>query len=152
MPQIIKAVTQSGADTTTTVAIPTGITPDGKMLMRITGAQIFWNDASLVAPAAGFRVRWTLNRTDAMGAFASEAMMLLHEWAVAATATPNGFVAIDPLIQVRPMEPEYTAQPYLYLGVASTASGAANTVVARVQYELVKATDVEVLRMLGAGG
>jgi hypothetical protein len=48
-------------------------------------------------------------------------------------------------------EGRVTVQPFIYLGIESSGTANANDVVFRVYYEIVKLSDLEVLRLLAGG-
>jgi hypothetical protein len=72
-------------------------------------------------------------------------------WAIANTAGVAVAFPVDQIKQDVLIEPRITAQPLLYMGVSSATTGAANTVHWEIEYNIVKLSDVETLRLLVGG-
>lgn len=150
MPSVRELVTQSGADTETRVSFATGLTADGKALWQINGIEAYWKDGAAVAAAD-----WSLTAYLETSATAFDPANIdvidSLAWGLQNTGGVAVAVPYEPQKAHMLIEPRLTAQPTLYVGVASAGTSQANDVVIVVYYEVVKATDNEVLRMLVGG-
>jgi len=150
MPQIRQLVTQSGNDTSTHVAIDTNLTVDGKAGWQINSAIAYWVDGNTV-PAADWKLDAVMNTIGSVSTFDSDDEIFRIGWGVQNTAGVAVATAYEPMKTAQFGEPRVTVQPILYLGVYSTATAQANDIVFIVQYDIVKLTDIEVLRLLAGG-
>lgn len=143
-------VTQSASDTFTTVTLETGITAAGKFGWQINAIEAFWADGA--AAAAG---DWSLNAKLATVStstnFQDTDEIARLSWGLQNTGGVAVAVPYDPYKGFGLLEPRITVQPELYIGVESSGTNQANDVVFRVYYEIVKLSDLEVLRLLQGG-
>lgn len=145
-----KLVTQSGNDTFTTASISTGLTADGKSGWQINAIEAYWVDGvsiaagdwNLIAKVATISTSTSFVDDDEIGRVA---------WGMQNTGGVAVAVPLEPLKGIKLEEPRVTVQPTLYLGVESTATSNANDVVFRIYYDIIKLTDIEVLRLLAGG-
>jgi len=145
-----KLVTQSGSDTFTTGTIETGLTVDGKAGWSITAIEAYWADGSAVAAADWFlNAKLATISTSTNFQDADEIARL--SWGMQNTAGVAVSVAYQPYQGFGLLEPRITVQPELYCGIESSGTSQANDVVFRVYYEIVKLSDLEVLRLLQGG-
>jgi len=151
MPEIRRLVTQSGADTETRVEISTNIDVDSKSIWGITGIAAFWSDGAAVA-AADWSLVCYVSTLDAAFSGTNVDYMAPITWGVQNTAGVAVSLPYDPYKERSFASPRVTAQPNLYLGVYSASTSQANDVIITVRYEVVKATEMEILRMLVEGG
>jgi hypothetical protein len=151
MPSIKQLVTQSGNDTATAVAIETGLTADGKSGWQINGIEAYWSDGNTVA-AADWKLDAILNTLGAgLTTVASDDEIARVSWGLQNTAGVAVAVPYEPSKQYFLVEPRVTVQPFIYASVESTSTSQANDVIFVVYYEIVKLTDIEVLRLLAGG-
>ncbi len=150
MPRIVELVTQGGADTATRVQVLTGLTADGKSGWQINRIEAFWKDGLTVA-AADHVVNAVVSTVDADTEFGDDDEIARISWGLQNTAGVAVAVAFDPQKATDLFEPRITVQPSIYLGVQSTTSGIANDVIIAVYYEIVKLSDIEILRLLAGG-
>lgn len=150
MPVVKKLVTQTGNDTFTTGSIATGLTVDGKAGWSIIAIEAYWVDGAAVAAGD-----WTLNAklatVSTSTSFVDDDEIARVDWGLQNTGGVAVSVPYEPFKGISLAEPRITVQPTIYVGVESTSTGQANDVVFRVYYEIVKLTDLEVLRLLAGG-
>lgn len=143
-------VTQTVADTFTTGIIETNLTPDGKAGWEIIGFSAYYVNGETVAPTDS-DVNCILSSQATITTFDQDEEIYRLNWAIANTA---GVAVAYPLNLIKRellIEPRLTVQPNLYVQVASTLSGVANSMAYEVHYNIVKLTDLEVLRLLQGG-
>ncbi len=143
-------VTQGGADTFTAVSIDTNISADGKSGWEIQAFSAYYSNGELAA-AADSDVNCVLATQAGVTTFDQDEEIYRLNWSVAntagvAVAYPLGLVRRELLIV-----PRLTVQPTLYVHAASTLSGIANVFYWEIVYDIVKLTDIEVLRLLQGG-
>lgn len=149
MPAIRTLVTQTGNDTYTAeeLALPA---LDGKSGYQINGIRAHWKDAAAV-PAAD----WTLEAIVTVSAtepqFVDDEYIDGVEWACQNTAGTAVAMQIEPFREHELVEPRLTVQPSIYVAVASANTSQANDVEIEVQYEVVKLSELEYLRLLAGG-
>lgn len=142
---------QSAADTFTQTQVTTGIVPDGKTGWLVTDIVGYWSTGEIVV-AGDIEVNLSISTVVGVTAFDNIDELFRINWAISNTA---GVAVAYPLSLIQRMAlsdgGRLTVQPILYLGVASSGTGAANTVSWEVRYETVKLSDLEVLRLLQGG-
>jgi hypothetical protein len=148
MSRIKQLVTQGGADTFTAVAINTGLVADGKAGWNITAISAFW-DGKAVA-AADFIISAQVATIATVTAYGDADEVARVSWGLQNTAGVAVAVPFEPIKFVT-IQPRLTVQPAIYAQVSSITTGAANAVIFVIEYEVVKLTDLEVLRMLAGG-
>lgn len=144
-------VTQGGADTFTQLAIDTNLTADGKSAWLIKKITAFWENG-YTAAATDQTLSAIVSTKKTTVSTPDEASELGRvAWAVANTA---GIAVAYEMEMQRSIEPPFdrvTAQPIIYLSVSSTTTGLTNVVYFTVEYDIVKLSDMEVLRLLVGG-
>jgi len=151
MAEYLVSVAQSGADTANAIGIATGLTVDGKAGWSIKGFTAYWQNAESAA-AADWEVDAAL-LTELTGiSFVSQDTMGMVAWGCQNTAGVAVAIPVEPIKRVVFPEPRVSVQPSLYARVESNNTGQANTVIFRIEYEIIKLTDIEVLRLFAAGG
>jgi hypothetical protein len=140
-------LTQTGVDVESSLVIPTGLTVDGRLGWSITRMRAIWNNMSSIPPTV---VSATLNvqlNTEVGSQLFSDVdsigMISYKLRGIAASTSAN---------QLFPMvEPRLTVEPNLILLLASGTTGLANAVSFEFQYEQVKLSDMDVMRLLQGG-
>lgn len=153
MSRFLTVVTQSGADTATSVAIDTQITPDGKTGINILAMEVYW-DPGETAPASDWEISGilqTVSTTPTAAGFNTSDEICRVSWGCQNTAGVAVALTLEPIKQIILFEPRITAQPLLYFFALSNNTGLANILRAKIYYETVKLTDVELLRLLVGG-
>lgn len=150
MPNEKVLVTQTGADTSTAATIQTGLTVDGKTGWSVFAIEAYWADGSAVA-AGDWSLSAYVNTTGTTSTPVQDDEIGRVSWGLQNTAGVAVAVPYDPQRSVVLIEPRVTVQPQIYAVVQSAATGQANDVVLIVYYEIVKLTDLEVLRLFAGG-
>jgi hypothetical protein len=145
-----KLVTQTGNDTFTSAAISTGLTADGKAGWSIAAIEAYWVDGTAVA-AADWSISALLGTISTVTTFGDVDEIARISWAMQNTGGVAIAVPLEIQKQVVLLEPRITVQPTIYAAVSSAATGQANDIIISVFYDLVKLTDLEVLRLLAGG-
>jgi len=150
MPRITLAVTQGGADTFTTGLIDTGLSADGKAAWSIYAIRAWWVNGAAVAAVdhSAFAKVSTLATTTT---FTSADEIDRVGWGVQNTGGVAVAYTYDPIKEHSLFEPRITVQPFIYVQNESTATGQANQLQIQIFYDIVKLTDLEVLRLLAGG-
>jgi hypothetical protein len=143
-------VTQSGADTFTAGTINTGLTSDGKSGWQINSIEAFWVDGSTVA-AADFQVNAIVSTINTATSFGDADEIDRVSWGLQNTGGVAVAVPYEPVREKVLHEPRLTVQPQIYCNVGSSASGIALDIIFVIHYEIVKLTDIDVLRLLAGG-
>jgi len=149
---ILRGVTtQTGADTFTQTAIDTNLTADGKAGWEIVRMRAFW--AGMYALAAADMTLSAILSTQitTVTTLNQSAEIARVNWAIANTAGVAVAFPVEQIKQDDLIETRVTAQPLLYLGVSSATTGAANVIYWEIEYNIVKLSDVETLRLLVGG-
>jgi len=151
MPQVKQLVTQTGNDTATAIAIETALTADGKSGWQINGIEVYWVDGNTV-PAADWKIDAILNTLGSgQTTVASDDEIARVSWGLQNTAGVAVAVPYEPMKQNFLVEPRVTVQPYLYASVESASTSQANDMIFVIYYDIVKLSDIEVLRLLAGG-
>ena len=150
MAVVRQLVTQGGADTTTSVAVSTGLTADGKSLWSLVGVVAYWVDGAAAA-AGDWSLQAYIGTVTGAIAMTSADRVGGVAWGMQNTAGVAVAVPYEPERTSSFLEARVTAQPNIYVTVESAGTGQANDVIFQVIYEIVKASDLEVLRLLAGG-
>lgn len=150
MPKTSTLVTQSGVDTTTSVAVPTGLSADGKAGWAISGIRALWVDGQ-ACPAADWYLYADVCTETGAQTFGSDELIDRVAWGCQNTAGVAVLVPFEPVKEHYLNEPRVTVQPNIYCTLISAATAQANDVIFIVEYEVVKLSDLEVLRLLAGG-
>jgi len=143
-------VTQGGADTFAATAIDTNITADGKAGWEIVAFSGYYTNGE-VGAAADADVNLILATQATVTTFDQDEEIYRLNWSVANTA---GAAVAYPLNLIKReflVVPRLTVQPLLYVQASSTLSGLSNAIAWEIVYNIVKLTDLEVLRLLQGG-
>lgn len=149
MARIKTLVTQSGADTFTSVALALPAL-DGKSGYEIMGIRAYWLDGAAVA-AADYSIMATVQVASTVLTFLDDEFIDGVAWGVQNTAGVAVAVAYEPLKEHMLEEPRLTVQPSIYAAVASVGTSQANDVVIEVIYSTTKLSELEYLRLLTGG-
>lgn len=149
---ILRGVTtQSGADTFTQTAIDTNLTADGKAGWEIISFRAFWPGFYLLAAADMTLSAILATQPTVVTTLNQAAEIARVNWALANTAGVAVAFQVDQMKQDILIEPRITAQPLLYVGISSATTGGTNVVYWEIEYNIVKLSDVETLRLLVGG-
>lgn len=143
-------VTQGGADTFTAATILTGLTVDGKSGWQINGFKAFWSNGYQAAAADAISncVLATLATVTLPN---SDDEIARVSWGVQNTAGVAVAFNFDPIKKADITEPRVTVQSDLYVHANTTTTGLTNVFYYEISYDIVKLTDLEVLRLMVGG-
>ena len=148
---IIKgSVTQGGADTFTAATILTGLTVEGKSGWLIKALKAFWSNG-YTAAAADYLATCVLATIATVTNSNADDEIARVSWGVQNTAGVAVAFNFEPSKLAYILEPRLTVQSDLYIHANSTGTGLGNIMYYEVEYEIVKLTDIEVLRLMVGG-
>jgi hypothetical protein len=142
--------TQGGADTFVASSIDTNLTADGKAGWEIVAVSAYYTNGETAA-AADSDVNLILAVQATVTSFEQDEEIYRLNWSVANTAGVAVAYPVPLIKRELLIEPRLTVQPLLYVQVSSTLSGLANAIAWEIHYNIVKLTDIEVLRLLQGG-
>lgn len=143
-------LTQSGADATTSELILTGIKADSKLGWEIVRLTAYWSNGHSVA-VGDINLNVVLNTLDSLTTMDSADEIARINFAVSNTGGIAVAYPIDLIKnQVQPIS-RLTVQPSISLFVSSSGTAAANSIYYEVEYNLIKLSDLELLRLLQGG-
>lgn len=152
MPSITSTVIQSGIDVLTYVAIDTNLSADGKAAWSIKGLRGYFQNGYTANPALDWTVSAIIGTTNDDPDFGDPQIMDFLNWSSRSLgASLVGFEMFEAVQEHVPMEERITVQPIIYLSAKSINTGQANTLIMQVFYDVVKLSDLEVLRLLAGG-
>lgn len=148
---ILKGVTtQGGADTFTSAQILTGLTVDGKAGWQINGLKGFWSNG-YTAAAADAIANLVIATITTVTLPNSDDEIARVSWGVQNTAGVAVAMTFEPIKKADMTEPRLTVQSDLYIHANTTTTGLTNVFYWELSYDIIKLTDIEVLR-LAVGG
>jgi hypothetical protein len=152
MPSVKNFVIQSAANVNAQVALPTLLTVDGKSGWAINGVKFsVTNIGAAVIPTADCFAQLELNtEAGTQSAIDNDSVCVEYIAISGIAASTSAFVVPVTYTAVLP-SPRITVQPNLYLFVSSIGMASGLSVVAEVFYEIVKLSDLEVMRLLQGG-
>lgn len=150
MPVTKKLVTQSGNDIFTSVAIPTGLTVDGKSGWAIQAMEAYWADGASIA-AGDWYLNAKLATISTSTSFQDDDEIARLDWGLQNTGGVAVAVPYEPFRGISLAEARVTVSENLYVSVESSGTSNANDVVFRIYYEIVKLSEIEVLRLRQGG-
>lgn len=143
-------VTQGGADTFTATSIDTGLTSDGKSGWLIKGIKAFWENGYLAA-AADQSISAILTTQSTVTTPVDDEELGRVNWSVANTAGVAVAYPLQLQKEIMASADRVTVQPLLYAQVSSVTTGLTNVVYFEIDYEVVRLSEIEVLRLLIGG-
>lgn len=150
MPKLSGSLTQSGADTATSLTVETGLTVDSKSGIEIYGMEVFWDNGESVA-AGDWEINASIGTITGATSFVSDDEICRVSWGMQNTGGVAVAVDYEPVKSIILIEPRLTVQPDLFFTCASSLTGQANTIRVKIYYNVVKLTDLEVMRLLVGG-
>jgi len=143
-------IIQTGADTFTAQAVDTNLTADGKSGWQILSVAAYWANGETAA-AADHDMNLVLATISTVTSFESMDEIARINWAMQNTGGVAVAVALN-LVKDRVLfNPRITVQPIIYIQAQSTLTGLTNAIAWEINYEIVKLTDLEVLKLLQGG-
>lgn len=150
MPIIRQLVTQGGADAFKAVAIDTNIQVDGKLGWEIQRVVVRWKDFNNTIVDVPFNFEAYVNTTGAVSTMVDVDEIARAELQRYNTTGVEGYL-LNPILECMLMEPRITVQPFIYCCVDTVDTGVTNDVEFLIQYETVKLSDLELMRLLQGG-
>lgn len=148
---IIKGVvTQTGADAFTSLLLLTGLTVDGKSGWAINSFKAFWSNG-YTAAAADSIANLVLATISTVTLPNNDAEIARVSWGVQNTAGVAVAFDFEPIKKADFTEPRVTVQSDLYIHANTTTTGLTNVFYYELSFDIVKLSDLEVLR-LAVGG
>ena len=144
------SVTQGGADTFTAATILTGLTVEGKSGWLIKGLKAFWSNG-YTAAAADYLAACVLSTIATATNPNADDEITRVSWGCQNTAGVAVAFGFEPVKLAYILEPRLTVQSDLYIHANSTGTGLGNIIYFEIEYEIVKLTDIEVLRLMVGG-
>ena len=153
---IIKGtLTQSAPNAFTQSIVDTNIQVDGKTGWAISGFRVYNETLHSNAPN-DLRIAVALSTVNTQTAFnsldelARVAWGSVYEPGTSATTT-SMLAGVEPIKAAILLEARLTVQPQIFVQVTSVGSNVASVLFFEVQYELIKLSDIELLRLLVGG-
>jgi len=143
-------VTQGGADTFTATAIDTNLTSDGKIGWLITKVKAFWENGYSAAAADQTISAILASQATVTTPVDTEELARVN-WAVANTAGVAVAYPVELQKEIMAAPDRVTVQPTLYAQVSSATTGLTNVMYFEIEYDEVKLSEVEFLRLLVGG-
>lgn len=143
-------VTQGGADTFTALTLLTGLTVDGKSGWEIKSFKAFWSNG-YTAAAADAIANVVLSTIATVTLPNNDAEIARVSWGVQNTAGVAVAMDFEPIKFADFTEPRVTVQSDLYIHANTTTTGLTNVFYWEMSFDIVKLSDLEVLR-LAVGG
>lgn len=149
MPIAKLLVTQSGADTLTSTVIPLP-SLDGKSAYNIKGIEAYWVDGAAVA-AADYSIDAIVATVNTSITFVDDEWIASVSWGLQNTLGTAVAIPYEPMKSAYLNGERLTVQENVYAMVKSSATGQANDIIFRVEYEIEKISELEYLRLLAGG-
>lgn len=143
-------ITQTGADTFTAAQILTGLTVDSKAGWQITGFKAFWSNG-YTAAAADAMANCVLSTLATITTPNLDDEIARISWGIQNTAGVAVALNIDPIKQAAMTEPRVTVQSDLYVHANTLTTGLSNVFYYEISYDIVKMSELEVMRLMIGG-
>jgi hypothetical protein len=152
MSSIKTSIVQSTLNSTVEITLPTGLTVDGKAGWNIQGVRFLWaNAAQCVTPVADCMLFIQLNTETGNQQFTDKDNIIYGIMASSGIAASTSSFWVDGNYQQVLPVPRLTVQPALFLNVSSIGLIINASIYAEVFYDVVKLTDLEVMRLSQGG-
>lgn len=138
---------QSGADAFVQASLATDIVPEDGLIQRITSIHMQFR-GNFSALAADTWIEWSLSRESevAVLTLGDEQCIVADNWDFALVT--SGAAQFTQTQRYENLSGLYIVEPTIYLQLDSVGLGAANTSSMRIYYEEVRASEVDILRIL----
>lgn len=143
-------IIQTGADTFTAQSIDTNLTADGKTGWQIISIEAYWANGETAA-AADHDMNLVLSTIPTATSFESLDEIARINWAMQNTGGVAVAISLELVKEKFLLNPRITVQPTIYIQAQSTLTGLTNAVAWVINYETVKLTELEVLKLLQGG-
>lgn len=150
MPTIKGTVTQTGANTYTSSTVDTNLTADGRTGWDIRRFAGFYSNINGQI-AADFSQNLILATITTVTTFDSKDEIARVAWQAGGTLFTDAFQNFDPIKNAVFSGSRLTVQPFLYVNSSSAGQSGAGIMYWEMDYDIIKLTDIEVLRLLQGG-
>jgi len=150
MPILRQKVTQTGADTFTVAAIDTNLSSEGKVGWAIKSLKAFWENG-YTAAAADQTISAIIASQATVTTPSDPEELARVNYAIANTGGVAVAYPIDLQKKIDAAEDRVTVQPILYAQVSSVTTGLTNVMYFELEYEEVRMSELEFLRLLIGG-
>jgi len=150
MPTIKGTITQSGSSTYTSSEIETNLTVDGKAGWDIKAFRGFYSNF-YTQNAADIFQNLILSTLATATTFDQDDEICRCAWQAGGTLFTDAWAVMVPIQQALFSGSRLTVQPTLYVNSQATGQSAAGVMYWSMDYEIIKLTDIEVLRLLQGG-
>lgn len=139
--------TQPGVDTFVEAQVSTEILPENGLSYRVTFIELLFTNPMNVL-SADCRIRWSITRDTKTGfAALSDPDSILSD-EIDVSLTTSGQLLIPQRYAYPALPGIYIVEPTIYLQLFSASSGTTNVMDARIYYEEVKLSELDILRIL----
>jgi hypothetical protein len=147
-----QTVSQAIVNTAVEKVIDTGLTVDGKAGWNIQGVRFLWHNAmQSVVPTADCFLTIQVNTETGDQEFMDKDSVFTTTMGVSGIAASVSAMWVQPEFQQALIIPRTTVQPSLYLRLSSNALAVQASVHIEIYYEVVKLSDLEVMRLMQGG-
>jgi hypothetical protein len=142
------ALVQGGADAFVQSTITTEINPSDGLVWKILGVEVGFDPSLMMLLSADSWVMWQITRDTktATTNYVDQDVVMLDGFSN--SLTTSGEVLVPLSHKWEPIGDLIFAEPTMYLALDSANTGQVLSATMRVYYEMVKATEIEILRML----
>jgi len=142
---------QTVADTFAQATIDTNISIDGKFGWEITGFKAYCSTLFAAPTTADFEVEAILStQATTVTAMSDSEEIARVEWANQFTTAAIAY-PVEPIKLALMLESRATVQPQLYVGINTSGTGVVQRIYYEISYEIVKLSELEVMRLLVGG-
>jgi hypothetical protein len=147
---IKRIVTQTVLNTTTELALPTGITVDGKAGWLVNRVD-FWLASAPITPITPSVIVVQLNTETGNQPFTDPDSIALGIYLTTGIAASTTAIQVNTHTFWESASGRLTVEPNLYINLATAGLTAVCSVMVSIDYDVIKLTDLEVMRLLQGG-
>lgn len=144
-------VAQTVTNQNVELVVPTLLTVDGRMGWNLKRFTTILSDVAGVAPTAKATISCQLNTETGQQLFTDADNIAINLYLFQGIAASTSAGQVQPQAEWRSVDGRLTVQPNLYLLLATSGLTAVQVVLVELEYETVKLTDMEVMRLLQGG-
>lgn len=144
-------VLQTATNTNIELVVPTLLTVDGKMGWNIKRFTTTLTDIAGVVPTAKGIINCQLNTETGSQTFTDADSIAMNMYFFQGIAASTSAGQIDPHAEWISVDGRLTVQPNLYITLVTSGLTAVQGIYVELEYETVKLTDMEVMRLLQGG-
>jgi hypothetical protein len=140
--------TQGGADAFIETSVATGIESANGVILKLSLVEVKFPASTFYTLAADMFMGWSLTRDTKATIVNYDDADCLMAGGTELTLITSGCVNIPNSYLYAPPDGIFMAEPTLYFQLDSTGTGAANVAYVRIHYTEVKASEIDILRLL----